>query len=360
MSDPIANTYPTKSPTISKQTHIIAGIKTIIYGLDEIPASATSISCLWLLHPRLSRQERMEPLAAISITEWNKHASRANKKTGLIAASFDQRNHGTREIDPLANEAWRGGNPRHAQDMFSSFHGTALDTSQLITYLPAYAFPTGAHTMSSHMVLGISLGGHAAWHCLLHDQRINTGIIVIGCADYVRLMSHRAEKSKLETWRSSDPAGAKFLGSKDFPPALLAATDAYDPAGLLMGEIVAAPSGSWDSTRKDEYLRSPSEREQRRLMPLMRDHLRGKRIFNLAGGSDKLVPYGASEPFLGWLKTAIAPGGWFDGRTQGTSLKDKVYEGVGHDMSSQMLKDAVDYIVETLDDSSADERAAKI
>ena len=41
--------------------------------------------------------------------------------TGLIAVSFDQRNHGTRKVDNLANEAWRSGNESHAQDMFSIY-----------------------------------------------------------------------------------------------------------------------------------------------------------------------------------------------------------------------------------------------
>ena len=40
---------------------------------------------------------------------------------GLIAVSFDQRNHGSRKIDELANQDWRSGNERHAQDMFSIY-----------------------------------------------------------------------------------------------------------------------------------------------------------------------------------------------------------------------------------------------
>ena len=73
----------------------------------------------------------------------------------------DQRNHGSRLVDPVANADWRSGNEQHAQDMFSSYHGTQLDTSQLITYLPAYLFPRDEHLIIDHMVLGISLGGHS-------------------------------------------------------------------------------------------------------------------------------------------------------------------------------------------------------
>jgi len=49
------------------------------------------------------------------INEWNKTST--GSKKGLIAVSFDQRNHGSRQADELANEAWNKGNPRHAQDV---------------------------------------------------------------------------------------------------------------------------------------------------------------------------------------------------------------------------------------------------
>lgn len=39
----------------------------------------------------------------------------------MIAVSFDQRNHGSRLVDEVANAAWRQGNERHAIDMFSGY-----------------------------------------------------------------------------------------------------------------------------------------------------------------------------------------------------------------------------------------------
>ena len=84
-----------------------------------------------------------------------------------------------------------------------------------------------------------------------------------------------------------------------------------------------------------------------RLIPIMRSALLGKRILALSGGADKLVPYKCGEPFLGWLKHAIAPGGWFqDGDLV---LEDIVVDGVGHDMSPEMLKEALRFIVGPLD-----------
>ncbi len=61
----------------------------------------------------------MGPLAAACLDHWNHHEQ--SQEIGLVAVTFDQRNHGTREVDPLSNEAWRSGNKQHAQDMFSIY-----------------------------------------------------------------------------------------------------------------------------------------------------------------------------------------------------------------------------------------------
>lgn len=111
--------------SVSQKKFCIAGISTTVYGLDELPESRREVSCLWLLHPRLQTQQCMEPIAARLIRHWMTRSRddplSPTAPVGLIAASFDQRNHGTREISPLANEAWRSGNPTHAQDMFSIY-----------------------------------------------------------------------------------------------------------------------------------------------------------------------------------------------------------------------------------------------
>ena len=122
--NPMKKTYPTPPRPVSKKTHCIAGILTTIYGLSELPAGIHEVACLWLLHPRLQNQTCMEPIASSTINEWNDRLQKRKNRTpaiGLIAVSFDQRNHGTREVDPLANEAWKSGNERHAQDMYSIY-----------------------------------------------------------------------------------------------------------------------------------------------------------------------------------------------------------------------------------------------
>lgn len=209
------------------------------------------------------------------------------------------------------------------------------------------------------MVLGVSLGAHASWSCLIHDPRITTAVIILGCPDYVNVMSDRARLSKLPAWKDSNPPGSTFLGSESFPPPLVKMIKRWDPTGLLVGDIsdpaVAGPI-------RTGPIREPTKEEQRFLRPVMKRCLAGKKVLNLAGGADKLVPYGRGEPFLTWLKKAIAPAGWFsDGKVH---LEDVIFDGVGHEVVPGMVDRAIRFIVgESLvlkEDGSSNPRPSKI
>lgn len=118
--------YPTVLPGPSARTIVLNGIAVTVYGLEELSASTTEVACVWLLHPRLCTQAYMQPIAASLIKHWHenfyspKHRSRLLRR-GLIAISFDQRNHGTRERDSLCNLTWADGNPNHAVDMYTIY-----------------------------------------------------------------------------------------------------------------------------------------------------------------------------------------------------------------------------------------------
>ena len=227
-----------------------------------------------------------------------------------------------------------------------------MDTSHLLNYIGSYVFPTSKHSIVDNLVLGVSLGGHAGWHLIVHDPRITTAVIIIGCPDYVSLMSDRARLSKLATWANSNPPGSSFLGSTDFPKGLVEAVEKYDPAGLFLGEIVSRDA--------DFYDRDPTVFEQKRLVPLMKSSLEGKRILNLAGGADKLVPYECGGPFLRWLKNATASNGWFS--EGGIVFEDIIFDGVGHNMSPEMVKEAHRFVIEALEQTPTETvgRACKI
>lgn len=113
--NPLGDTPPASS--VSEKTFHIAGILTTVYGLEEVSTTCTSISCLWLLHPRLQTKKIMKNVASSCIQGWNQQSG-SSRTIGLIAVAFDQRNHGSREVNSLANESWRDGNETHAQDMF--------------------------------------------------------------------------------------------------------------------------------------------------------------------------------------------------------------------------------------------------
>ena len=215
-----------------------------------------------------------------------------------------------------------------------------------MTYLAAYVFPDGRRRLASHLVLGVSLGGHAAWQCALLESRITTAVIVIGCPDYVRLMADRARLSKRASWTESDPPGRSFLGSGDFPPGLVQAVRENDLAAMLVG------AATTDNPLEQEAGDPSSTAERRRLAALMKSRLHGKRILNLSGGADKLVPYRCGEPFVRWLQRAVCPGGWCS--DTGITFEDVVFDGVSHEMTLPMVDAAMKFIGESLQDTAQD------
>ena len=117
-----------KISSVSRTTLAIAGIQVTVFGLDELPADGTEISCIWLLHPRLSTKDRMSSIANAVVTSWNRQVSDDRNisnalppQKGVIAIALDHRNHGTRLVEPSRNGNWREGNARHAEDMYNTF-----------------------------------------------------------------------------------------------------------------------------------------------------------------------------------------------------------------------------------------------
>jgi hypothetical protein len=135
----LVGSHLSPSTLVSKKSFSVAGIITDVYGLDELPNQTTEVACLWLLHPRLQTRAYMEFVAVATVRDWNKRLKdgRAGASPkGLIAVSFDQRNHGSRELSPSANEAWRAGNETHAQDMLSIYRMSLIymfNTELLLT-----------------------------------------------------------------------------------------------------------------------------------------------------------------------------------------------------------------------------------
>ena len=144
-------------------------------------------------------------------------------------------------------------------------------------------------------------------------------------------MTDRARLSKLKTY--TPDGGATFLGSKDFPNALVSSIQSWDPRGILFST--------------SDITADPSEAEQQRLRPILDSKIKGKRFLVCSGGADKLVPYHCSEPFMKFFTEATK--GWYkDGNVD---VNDRVYEGVGHAFSPAMLKDAIRFVNDTVSSS---------
>jgi hypothetical protein len=164
----------------------MAGLLVDVYGLDETRALQDGqLSCLWLHHPRLRSRSDMAPFAHRAVSAWNERRKAECLSRSLIALAFDQRNHGSRLVAEKSNEAWRGGNPTHAQDMFGAIAGMVSDTSGLIDIVEGYVVPDGRNRVDQHLVLGVSLGGHSAWQIMFAEPRITAGVMIIGCPDYI-------------------------------------------------------------------------------------------------------------------------------------------------------------------------------
>ena len=70
---------------------------------------------------------------------------------------------------------------------YSVLHGTALDTSLLIDHLGSYIFnDVDGPVIEQNLVMGISLGGHAAWQVFFNEPRVTAAVVIIGCPDYMR------------------------------------------------------------------------------------------------------------------------------------------------------------------------------
>lgn len=212
--------------------------------------------------------------------------------------------------------------------MFGITTGTVVDTSLLITALPGYLFlhppPQPQPVFDQHLVLGISLGGHSAWQTLFTNPAVTAGVSIIGCPDFQRLMADRAARSKRPS------AGAGFLASRDFPPALVAHCAAFDPRAILFGTGPPVVVDDDDDTE-----------ERARLRVVLDRCVKGKRFLLCSGAEDKLVPWRCSEAFTRFFVGAAE--GWY--KESGLRVENRVYEGRGHECSDEMVVDAVRFLV---------------
>ncbi|PIL32173.1 hypothetical protein GSI_05418 [Ganoderma sinense ZZ0214-1] len=112
---------------MSKRTVVIAGITLNVFSLDNRDSEPEStspkpIAILFLLHGRTSRADHLELMVKAFLDEVStrrRDPAQAGKEAhDLWVVTFDHRNHGSRLVDSLANQAWdkdpNKSNTRHA------------------------------------------------------------------------------------------------------------------------------------------------------------------------------------------------------------------------------------------------------
>ncbi|KAF5367053.1 hypothetical protein D9758_004056 [Tetrapyrgos nigripes] len=281
--------------TITEQVLNVGGLPVHVHSNSQ-SNHAKPVAILFFLHGRNGECGRLKDF--IDSIYSQVHDKEQDLKHELVIVSFDHRNHGHRLVDEKANMGWNRDaskcNPRHAIDMYSIQSGTARDVSYLIDFLPAYLYPAGDRTIAQWGVAGISLGGHSTWLSLCQETRVKIGIPIVGCPDYLTLMTARAKKF-----------GISLEGSEYLPDSLLDLIRRSDPAATAYREM--------DPSRNPFY---------------------GKKILVLSGGSDTLVPWTASEAFVENL--VVGPEG----------LKKKMVQaGAGHEYTPEMLAEMARFLV---------------
>ncbi|KAG6321794.1 hypothetical protein E4U22_001277 [Claviceps purpurea] len=322
---------------VSKETMNMAGLLVDIYGLDQVPLPSRPcpLTCLWLLHPRLRSRSSMQDIAERTLAAWHETYQDGARRRSLIALAFDMPNHGSRKVCETSNLDWEEGNLNHARDMVNAVGGGAATMSLLMGLVGFYTGRTAE--IDAHVCLGWSLGGHTAWWSLFGEPRLDGAVVVVGCADYISLMTERHKESPL-------PTPSPFLGSVYFPSDLVTEIQKVDPKARLFGATAAPPP-------------SPPlpASEQDRLRDLLDAKVRGKKVLVCSGGDDKLVPYARSALLLAVLKDAVRPGGWYE--DGGFVLEDRVYEGVGHKFNEDMVRDSVKFLVRIVSEGPRDRGA---
>lgn len=230
----------------------------------------------------------LDPLAKYIISQVNNDSTPSH----LIIITIDQRNHGERLTNELAQKSWGEGNPTHGMDMVAMQDGTRRDISYLIDFLPSYIFVKVAPPQLHWLCSGISLGGHATWLALAHDKRILGGIPIIGCPDMIHLLTRRAERQSIK--------------DKGKPPTV-----------LRMPQVFV------DTLKRIDPCHQP--------LSAYKD----KKILILSGKDDGLVVWEASDPFVSKLKTEAK---------NDTTLEVHVFANTRHEVTQEMVSHMIAWL----------------
>jgi hypothetical protein len=130
---------------------------------------------------------------------------------------------------------------------------------------------------------------------------------------------------------------------------LIKALEKSDPASALLPNYLKADPTKrgydWEANAKATEVKVLSS-DYDRLAEGLNKSFKGKVILNLSGGEDKLVPYACGETFYRFLREASGPDGWW--QKNEFIFDDRIFEGVGHEITPEMSETAVAFIGDML------------
>lgn len=166
---------------VSLTTIPIAGLLVDVYGLKEL-LSGVPITCLWLLHPRTYTKAQMRDIASLAISTWTRYDPELKQDCGLLALAFDMPNHGSRTVIEKGNNTWDEGNSNYAMDMLGMIKRAGQDLAVLLDLIEGFLM---RGPIERHISLGWSLGGHVSWGTWFSEPRIEAGVVILGCLDFI-------------------------------------------------------------------------------------------------------------------------------------------------------------------------------
>lgn len=215
---------------IAKKTLAIGGIEVYVHyatnrsnPFDLHVKDAQKLKIMYLLHGRGSSSERIEEIThSILKNVYTHDAAGSELEIPVIIATFDQRNHGKRVVDEMRNQGWAKGNETHAIDMISFIEGGIQDVKLVRDYLPLYIPEISKFNSVSHIVSGISMGGHISIRAAVRfGNAFEAAAPIIGCFDLTSLLLNRlGDFNRTELYEESYDELSKSFDTTKYPRGL--------------------------------------------------------------------------------------------------------------------------------------------
>lgn len=280
------------------------------------------INMCYLIHGRGSSYKFTESIAYVLLKQYYEKFGSTGNPVPLVCITFDIPNHNSRLVNDAKNDSWDEGNATHGQDMISIIDTVVEEIRSLIDFIPTYLNPNyflkSARSVRGYekininyrnIISGYSLGAHASIRFAAKYPDVTYAINpVCGASDLTSLLLNRLQKRD-----ENDLLKNQFYFD-------------YDELKLSEEE---------KSIKYPESLHNHLSKQDIQIF----ENLPGNsktRIFASFGTEDKVVPPEFSKT-------------WIDMCKINSPSADLYYaEGVGHDLSVEMVDEFSTWLIKEL------------